>query len=82
MVIKNGESVNLSPKSVHTFSNNSDNMCRWVNIHSPKGFLKFFEELGVPDNEDEARQRSVDPAIIQRVMDTAANYDMMIQLPQ
>jgi len=78
--VKNGESINLPPQAVHSFSNNSENPCKWVNIHSPKGFLRFFEDLGIPDTEDNAQQKSVDPEIIQKVIETAAKYDMIISL--
>lgn len=78
--VKNGESINLPPKSVHSFSNKSDAPCTWVNIHSPKGFLQFFDDMGIPDSEENAAQKSVDPQIIQKVIQTASDYDMMISL--
>lgn len=37
-VLKSGESIDIPPKSLHTFSNKSSHACKWVNIHSPKGF--------------------------------------------
>ena len=77
-VIRRGESINLSPKTIHSFSNNSQETCKWINIHSPKGFLKFFENLGVSDNEENAEIKSLSPEIIQKVMVTAPNYDMII----
>jgi mannose-6-phosphate isomerase-like protein (cupin superfamily) len=79
--VRAGESVNLSPNSVHTFSNNSDNPCKWVNIHSPKGFLSFFEDMGVSESEVDAHGKSVDGQLIQKVMETAAQYDMIIKTP-
>jgi len=77
-LVKEGESINLTPQSIHSFSNNSQNPCKWVNIHSPKGFLRFFEDMGVADTEKNARQKSVEPEIIQKVIQTAAEYDMII----
>lgn len=77
-VIQQGESINLPPKTIHTFSNNSNDVCKWINIHSPKGFLKFFENIGVPENEEDADLKSLSPEIIQKVMDTASQYDMII----
>ena len=79
--VKAGESVNLSPNSVHTFSNNSDSPCKWVNIHSPKGFLSFFEDMGIPESEVDAPSKSVDGQLIQKVVQTAAQYDMIIKAP-
>lgn len=77
--LRAGDSVNLSPNTMHTFSNNSDAECKWLNIHSPKGFYSFFEEMGVPDSEQNAMAKSVDGAIIQKVMAQAADFDMHIQ---
>ncbi|NNM19119.1 MAG: cupin domain-containing protein [Croceitalea sp.] len=75
-----GKSINLPPKAVHTFSNKSNKTCKWVNIHSPKGFLKFFENLGVPVGEDQAKNKSMAPELIQQVIETAAQYDMNITM--
>ena len=58
-IVKAGESVNLPQNTLHTFSNKSNSVCKWVNIHSPKGFRKFFEKLGVPEEEDGAQLKSV-----------------------
>jgi len=78
ITVKKGESVNLPPKALHTFSNNSDSPCSWVNIHSPKGFLRFFQDFGVPDSQGDAQLKSVAPEMIQKVIETAADYDMII----
>jgi len=77
-VINEGESKNLPPKTIHTFSNSSDKVCKWINIHSPKGFLEFFENLGVSENEENAKLKSLSPEIIQKVINTASQYDMII----
>jgi len=77
---KAGDFVNLPPKTLHSFNNTSEATCKWVNIHSPKGFSAFFETLGVPEDVSGAREQSVSPEIIQQVIATAANYDMLIQL--
>ncbi len=79
-IVKEGESVDLPPNVIHTFKNVGASTCKWVNIHSPKGFLAFFEDMGVSDNESEAMKKSVDERIINRVMQTAADYDMHIKL--
>ena len=79
-VIKQGQSINLPPKTIHTFSNNSDKPCKWINIHSPKGFLKFFEDLGVSEKEEGAEIKSLSPEIIQEVIKTASTYDMIITI--
>lgn len=78
-VARAGELVDLPPNTVHSFNNVTDQPCKWVNIHSPKGFLSFFETVGVPDGEINAPQRSTAPEVIQQVVTTAADFDMVIQ---
>ncbi len=77
---KKGEAVDLPPNTVHTFANKSDELCRWLNIHSPKGFLSFFKEMGIPANESNAMIKSADESIIKKVMERAAGFDMHIKL--
>lgn len=74
-----GESLDIPPKSIHTFRNKSDKVCKWVNIHSPKGFRDFFETLGVPANEPNAEEKSTAPELVQKVIQTAENYDMHLK---
>ena len=80
IILKAGESVDIPPKTLHTFGNKSDKPCKWINIHSPKGFRDFFEKMGIPENEDNAPEKSLAPEIINRVMATAADYDMIIKV--
>ena len=80
MVVRAGESVDIPPKTLHTFANNSDRPCKWVNIHSPKGFRIFFEQIGVPESEENAIDKSLAPEIIDKVITTAAEYDMIIKV--
>ena len=75
-----GESVDLPPNVIHTFKNSSASTCKWVNIHSPKGFMSFFKEMGIPENESDAMKKSVDESIINKVMLHAADFDMHIKL--
>lgn len=78
--VKAGEFVDLPPHALHTFANKSDKACKWVNIHSPKGFAKFFENIGIPAEEENAQERSVRPEVFQEVIDTASSYDMLLKL--
>ncbi len=75
-----GESIDLPPNVIHTFKNAGASTCKWVNIHSPKGFLSFFNEMGIPENESNAMQKSVDESIINKVLQQAADFDMHIKL--
>lgn len=79
--IKAGESVNITPGTLHTFNNKNAAPCKWVNIHSPKGFYKFFEEIGVPANDQNAIAKSLEPSIIGKVISTASDFDMTIPPP-
>jgi mannose-6-phosphate isomerase-like protein (cupin superfamily) len=79
-IIRKGESIDLPVDTVHTFKNSGSSLCKWVNIHSPKGFLSFFKEMGVPESESNAMKMSVNESIINKVMRTAADYDMHIKV--
>ncbi|MEX0290042.1 MAG: cupin domain-containing protein [Flavobacteriaceae bacterium] len=79
-VVKAGESIDIPPKTLHTFGNKSDQTCKWVNIHSPKGFRDFFEKMGVPENEEDAQVKSIAPEIVKSVVETAADFDMIIKV--
>ncbi len=80
-VVKAGESVDIPPKTLHTFANKTDQPCKWINIHSPKGFRNFFEEIGVPETEQNAIEKSVAPELINKVIASAPDYDMIIKMP-
>ncbi|WP_422082487.1 cupin domain-containing protein [Ulvibacterium sp.] len=79
-IVKAGESVDIPPKTLHTFTNKSDKLCKWVNIHSPKGFRDFFEQIGVPEDQENAIEKSLAPEIIDKVMSTASDFDMIIKV--
>lgn len=79
-ILKAGDSIDIMPKTLHTFGNNSDKICKWVNIHSPKGFRKFFENLGIPITENNALELSLAPEVIQQVIRTAEDFDMYIKV--
>ena len=79
-IVKAGESVDIPPNTLHTFANISDKRCKWINIHSPKGFRNFFEKFGVPENEEDAVEKSIAPEVIDNVMTTAAQFDMIIKI--
>ncbi len=81
-VVRAGESVDIPPNTMHTFGNKSDQPCKWINIHSPKGFRSFFETLGVPASEEDAPAKSIREEVIHQVIATAADYDMHIAVPQ
>lgn len=77
--VKAGELVDIPSKTLHTFANKSNFACKWINIHSPKGFKGFFDALGVPAESENAQQRSLTPECIQKVMAIAEDFDMIIK---
>ena len=77
--VKAGESVDIPPKTLHTFGNKSNSPCKWVNIHSPKGFRSFFDKMGIPAETENAQLKSITPEIIQKVIETAGEFDMIIK---
>ena len=79
IIVKKGESVDLPSNLLHTFKNSGNTICKWINIHSPKGFLSFFEDMGVSQDEPDAFKKSVNNDIINKVMKEAASYDMHIK---
>lgn len=80
-VLKVGEVIDIPPNTLHTFENASDNTCKVVNIHSPKGFRKFFENFGVLEHQKDSKSASLKPAVIQKLIETASDYDMLIPQP-
>lgn len=77
---KAGELIDLPPKTVHTFSNKTNKPCRWVNVHSPKGFRCFFEFVGIPIENTDAQKKSVSEDLIKIVIEKASDFDMHIVL--
>lgn len=78
--IKQGDSINIAANVLHTFENGGPSTCKFVSIHSPKGFFPFFEDMGIAESESEAMKKSVDQNVINKVMQKAAEYDMHIKL--
>lgn len=81
-VLTAGEYVDLPINTLHTFNNVSDQPIKMLNIHSPKGFRKIFEELGVPQASENARDNSMKKEIIDKTMQIAPEHDMHIVLPE
>lgn len=79
-IVKAGESLDIPPKTLHTFSNNSNLPCKWINIQSPKGFKGFFDAVGIPAEIENAREKSHTPEIVQKVIETAEAFDMNIKV--
>ena len=76
-----GESINLPPHTLHTFRNVGQEPCRWLNVHSPKGFRSFFEEFGVAASQPDAFAASMNEHVLEQVLARAASFDMHIARP-
>jgi len=76
VIVETGDSIDLPPHTAHTFKNLGDTPCRWLNIHSPKGFLSFFQQFGVPSDLENAFEKSVGQNIIADVLKKAESFDM------
>ncbi len=79
-IAKPGDLIDLPPKTVHTFSNKTDKTCKWVNIHSPKGFRGFFEFVGISVDKQNAQKDSVSESVIKTVIEKAVDFDMYLKL--
>lgn len=75
-----GQSVDLAPGVVHTFSNAGNEDLVMINIHSPKGFMKFFDEIGFDARADNSFDDSVSQDTINKVIQTASDHDMHIHM--
>jgi mannose-6-phosphate isomerase-like protein (cupin superfamily) len=80
--IKVGESIEIPPKTIHTFRNKTNTMCKWININSPKGFNAFFKSIGFLDSEPNAFKRSIQQETVDKIIATALQFDMVIQFPK
>lgn len=77
-ILEEGESIDLPPNTVHTFSNAGTETMYWLHIHSPKGFAAFFNEYGVDADQENSFQQSISEEMIGRVLQGAASFDMHI----
>ena len=78
-VLKAGSSVDIPPGSTHTYRNATDQPCKMVNIHSPKGFLEFFRTIGISEGIAQAKESSVSQQAIEKVMEVSQQFDIEFQ---
>lgn len=78
--MKEGESIDIPAHTLHTFKNQGTQDCRYLNIHSPKGFSGLFETFGIDVTEENAFEKSVAPEVINSVLQRAPDFDMHIVL--
>lgn len=78
--LRAGEVIDIPPHTLHTFENVSNKPSKLINIHSPKGFRGFFEEMGISEEEKDAQMKSVAPEMVEKVIQSAASFDMHIKM--
>ena len=73
-----GSFVELAPNTTHTFINNTADDVIWLTGWRPKGFQKFFEDFGIPADQQAARERSVSEETIRRVVQACERHGMYV----
>lgn len=73
-----GSFVDLPPETTHTFVNNTEEEVVWITGWRPKGFQKFFEDFGIPDDEANSQARSVADDLVGRVIQNVERYGMYV----
>ncbi len=73
-----GSFVDLPPETMHTFINNTEEDVVWITGWRPKGFQRFFEDFGVPAQDDNASGKSVSDTVVQNVVRDVEKYGMFL----
>jgi quercetin dioxygenase-like cupin family protein len=73
-----GEYTELPPNTVHTFINNTERDVVWITGWRPRGFEKFFSDFGIASDNAGAREKSVAPEMIERVLQSVERYGMIL----
>jgi len=75
-----GNFIELPPKTVHTFINNSEEDVVWITGWRPKGFQEFFTDFGIPSEQEGAREKSLSDDVVQRVVKECSKYGMHLKI--
>jgi hypothetical protein len=76
--VQAGSFVDLPPNTVHTFVNDTEEDVVWITGWRPKGFQRFFEAFGFPEQDPGSRKQSTSDSIIQDVVKKVESYGMFI----
>ena len=74
-----GESLCIPKGTIHTLKNNGTEDCHWVTAWSPRGFEKFFEQFGIPVENDNSFEESVSETMIHRVGTECGDLGMIVK---
>ena len=78
--VKAGESIDIPAYTLHTFKNPNDELARWMNVYSPKGYMSFFYDLGISRDLELAEEVSVSGSSITKLLSRANHYDMFLSI--
>ena len=73
-----GSFVELPLNTVHTFINDTEEDVVWITGWRPKGFQRFFEDFGFPEQDPGSRKQSTSESVIQEVVKKVESYGMYI----
>lgn len=76
-----GGFIELPPKTVHTFINNTGEDVVWITGWRPKGFEEFFRQFGIPVDQEGARDLSVSEEVVQKVVAGCEKLGMYLSTP-
>ena len=76
--LKQGESLIVSERNIHTFKNNTANKSTFITTWSPKGFEGFFLEFGIPIENENAFNESISDQMIKRAIEGCSRYGMVV----
>ena len=78
--LEQGDDTCVPRGALHTFRNAGHNSLRVLVVLSPAGFEQFFREIGIPDETPDAYRRSMEQAVLDRVVGEAARFQMEFRL--
>lgn len=78
--VKAGETIDIPVYTMHTFSNPNEELARWMNVYSPKGYMAFFYDLGITTDLELAEEISVSGSMITKLLSRANHYDMFLSV--
>ncbi len=81
VLVKQGESLDIPVNIRHSFKNPSPKTSRWLNIHSPKGYMLFYTDMGISSDQEMSKENSLSEASITKLLSRATYYDMHLDKP-
>jgi len=76
--LRAGDSLSIAPGTVHTLANTGSVDVRWLTGWSPRGFERFFTHFGIDADQPGARETSLSPDSVGRVVAGCAGFGMIL----